>query len=319
MALFVSFFLIAYGVIMSGPLESLEYLIFGKVGSISLYIQFFLLTTPLITLLLVFPSGKVVPAQFRWIIYVSLLVLLFLPFLNFDEIYFMNTTRSRIILLYLSAMCLLALAAQVYRYMKISTPTERQQTKMVLFGFALWFGFMLLSTPLYYFTINIQDSSVKQIWQNAESILWQLGLAMIPVSLTISIIRSHLWDIDVIIRRTLIYTLLTATLGIVYFGSILLLQGIFTSIGIPRSPVVIVLSTLAIIALVAPLRHRIQDFIDRRFYRKRYNAEQILAAFSAELRDKVDLDQLSVRVLDVVQETVQPENVALWLAAPQKK
>ncbi|MGE5221447.1 MAG: hypothetical protein ACM3PY_03360, partial [Omnitrophica WOR_2 bacterium] len=171
-------------------------------------------------------------------------------------------------------------------FLERPAPSERQQTKVVVYGFGLWFFFILISNPLYYLIINSPQSNPSLTWQNASSIFWPLGLAMIPISLTIAIIRSHLWDIDVIIRRTLIY--------------------------------VIVISTLAIIILVAPLRRRIQDFIDRRFYRSRYDAGRTLAAFSAELRDKVDLEQISNRVLEVVQNTIQPESASLWLRPPKE-
>jgi hypothetical protein len=144
-----------------------------------------------------------------------------------------------------------------------------------------------------------------------------LSLALIPISLAIAILRARLWDIDLLIRRTLVYGALTALLAGVYLGAVVALQALFVAVsGTARSQLVTVLSTLAIAALFVPLRARLQRFIDRRFYRRKYDAARTLAEFSASLRDEVDLEQLSGRLVRVVDETMQPAQVSLWLEGP---
>jgi hypothetical protein len=140
-----------------------------------------------------------------------------------------------------------------------------------------------------------------------------LAMASLPIAMAVALFRYHLWDIDLIIRRTLVYSVVTGLLALVYFGSILLLQGMFTGLGAGQSPAAIVLSTLAIAALFNPLRRRVQAVVDRRFYRKKYDAEQVLVAFSARVRDEVELDRLSAELISAIEETVQPERVNLWM------
>jgi hypothetical protein len=131
---------------------------------------------------------------------------------------------------------------------------------------------------------------------------------------------SSAYDIDLIINRTLVYSTLTATLAAVYFGLVIGLQSLLHVITgqVSQSPLAIVVSTLAIYVLFQPLRHRIQRIIDRRFYRSKYDAARVIANFSATLRGEIDLNQLSEHLIAVVQETMQPAHVSLWLRAPER-
>jgi hypothetical protein len=136
---------------------------------------------------------------------------------------------------------------------------------------------------------------------------------LFPLSIGIAMVRSRLWDIDRLINRTLVYGTLTASLALLYFGLIFALQSLFQGLFKQNNAVAIVVSTIVIYALFQPLRHRLQRFIDRRFYRSKYNAAKTLEAFSATLRNEVDLSQLREHLITVVQETMQPAHVSLWL------
>jgi hypothetical protein len=139
------------------------------------------------------------------------------------------------------------------------------------------------------------------------------ALVSFPISIGIAIVRYRLYEIDTFINRTLVYALLTAILAAVYFGAVVLLQRVFVALTGERSTLAIVASTLLIAALFNPLRRRIQAFIDRRFYRSKYDAAKTLEAFSAKLRHETDLDALSDDLVGVVRETMQPAHVSLWL------
>ena len=153
--------------------------------------------------------------------------------------------------------------------------------------------------------------------QPVLDIMGALSLGLMGITLAIAVTRYRLFDIDVIIRRTTSYAILTGMLLLVYFGSIVVLQRLLSPIT-GESQAAVVLSTLLIAALFLPLRRRVQDAIDRRFFRKKYDAEQVLAQFAATVRDETDLDALTAELVRVIQETMQPEFVSVWLKEPDK-
>jgi hypothetical protein len=206
------------------------------------------------------------------------------------------------------------IASQIYRYLRVSGPLERQQTKTITFGAAgllLGYLFYVPLREIMLLTPNPRVASV--VFHLIAPYIYLVIVGIFPFLITRSILRYRLWDIDLVIRRTLVYTVLTGLLSIFYFGSVALLQGLLTAAGVPSSAAVIVVTTLAIAALFNPLRRRIQDFIDRRFYRQKYDTEKALAEFAAAARSETDLDQLSNHLTNTVRQTLQPEQVSLWL------
>jgi hypothetical protein len=192
---------------------------------------------------------------------------------------------------------LLSVASLVLRFRR-SRGEERQQLKWFVYAGVLIVG--ALFVPLL-------------VPGAAASLLQLLVMPLLPVAVGVAIMRYRLYEIDLLINRTLVYGALTALLVAVYVGSVVLLQGALRALTGQESQLAVVASTLAVAAIFNPLRRRIQSFVDRRFYRRKYDAAKTLEAFSAKLRDETDLDALSDDLTSVVRETMQPAHVSLWL------
>ena len=205
------------------------------------------------------------------------------------------------------------LVAQIYRYARVSDETQRQQTKWVVFGIAVAVAGVLATI----FTVGAAtDLPPEQVGPKMLSLLlMDAFMLFIPLSIGIAVLRARLFDIDVVINRTLVYGSLTTVLALVYLGGVATTQAIFRALTSQEQQpqLAVVISTLVIAALFTPLRRRIQSFIDRRFYRKKYDARKTLEAFSARLRDETDLDSLNAELITVVRDTMQPARVSLWL------
>ena len=197
-----------------------------------------------------------------------------------------------------------SISSMIVRFRR-SGGMERLQLKWVAYTAALTAASFLLSFAL--------PGSVPQGIQDAVFFLGVASFAAIPVAAGIAVLRHRLYDIDALINRTLVYGLLTLSLAVVYAGGIVLTQGFFRALTGQETRLAVVASTLAIAALFGPLRRRVQAFIDRRFYRRKYDAAKTLEAFSARLRDETDLDALGEDLVGVVREAVQPAHARLWL------
>jgi hypothetical protein len=257
-------------------------------------------------LLGLFPSGRLVP---RW---------LWLPMLAIVGIRTIPNTAAVTLPIILGAfLCLIG--GQIYRYRSVSTPVQRQQTKWAVTGLVL----ALVLNQLFWQPVGW--SPLLQRKDSLYTLLWYpdvvLTIGIVAVTFGVAILRYRLYDIDVIIRRTLVYGTLTAILAAVYFGVVIGTQSVTQRLtGVPgQQPIVTVATTLLIAVLFTPLRRRIQALIDRAFYRSKYDAATTLTSFGAQMRMETDLGELRDHLIAVVQETMQPAHVTLWLRAPSQQ
>jgi hypothetical protein len=222
-----------------------------------------------------------------------------------------------IVILLLLPLCILASALSLVLRYRHSRGEEREQIKWIAFAASV-VGLLYLITMVSSFTSSVA-------WGAAGTPLW-LGLLQraalvsftaVPIAVGFAVLRYRLYDVDILINRTLVYGSVTVTLVALYFGGIVVLQRMFVLLTGQQSTLAIVASTLAIAALFNPLRRRVQGFVDRRFYRRKYDARKALEAFSATLRDETDLEALNSELVGVVRETVQPAHVSLWLRPDQ--
>ncbi len=309
LALLAAFFLVMQGVTLTG--NSLTALaLTSPVLDVPFGLVSFLAGVSFSGFFLFFPNGRLIP---RWMGLVLLLDIIYAFLGNFPSpISPFNAnvpgwvTVPENLVLYGPI-----IFSQIYRYRRASTPTQRQQTKWVVFGvtvlIGVFIGLLLIS--------SIQSLYSTLFLNETWTIILPIASLAIPFSIGFSILRYRLYDIDVLINRTLVYGVLTGILALVYVGLVIGLGSLvrlFTG-QLGQYPIVIVASTLVIAALFQPLRHRIQRIIDRRFYRRKYDATKILETFSATLRNEVDLSQLREHLLHAVQETMQPAHVSLWI------
>ena len=271
--------------------------------------------TGFIIFFFLFPNSRFVPRWSRLAIPIALAYWIYNYFGG--HIYYQTFDWTTVAFF---AFLLTPVAAQIYRYRRVSTPVERQQTKWVVFGFAIaMVGFAAFITggnlllPEEVIASSVISTFVAQT-------VFMLLLLLIPLSIALAILRSRLYDIDILINRALVYGSLSAVLALVYVAGVAGVQTLVNTFARQQSaapsPWLIVITTLVVAALFQPLRRRLQRAIDRRFYRRKYNVERTLATFSATLRQEVDLGELNDHLLRVVQKTMEPTSLSLWLRAP---
>ncbi len=289
-----------------------------------------LLIFPLIFIALLFPNGTPLSPRWRWVVGFGGGMVLFLLILSVlakemrpdpntsgvnwtipNPIGVLSPDAMNAIvfpwwLIALITFTLLSLLSLILRYRR-AAGVEREQIKWLLYAVGLFAAFYV---PL----LASAGPGSEALAQDLFGIGLSVFILGFPISIGIAILRYRLWDIDVIIRRTVTYALVTALLAIVFFGSVILLQQLFaqfTNTG--GSEIITVISTLTIAALFVPLRNRVQNEIDKRYNRKKYDAQKIMEKFSRTVRDETDIDKLANELVNVVQETMQPKSVSLWL------
>jgi hypothetical protein len=283
-----------------------------------------------IYLVLLFPDGRLPSRRWRPLAWLSGLVIALLcvdSVLAPGELTDLEGVRNpfglegapwlvdaEIVLLLLFVACILASAVSLVLRYRHSGGEVREQIKWI--ALAGSFVGLVLSTVLGLIIVaEVMRGSGNStpLWLQGLLFVMLLSFAGVPVAIGFAILKYRLYDIDILINRTLVYGTLTATLVALYFGGIVVLQRLFVLLTGEKSTLAVVASTLLMAALFNPLRRRIQSFIDRRFYRRKYDARKTLEAFSARLREETKLKALNNELLSVVRETMQPEHVSLWL------
>ncbi len=217
-------------------------------------------------------------------------------------------------------LCVLVSAFSLILRYRRSGGVAREQIKWLAFAASLvglvYFGDLVVE--LVFAPDSLADDAAPPLWVEISRSMILLSYAGVPVSVGFAILRHRLYDIEIIINRALVYTTLTLVLAVVYVGSIVVLQAAFRALTGQDTQLAVVASTLVMAALFSPLRRRIQSFIDRRFYRGKYDAAKTVEAFSARLRDETDLEALSDDLLAVAWDTMQLEHISLWLREPDR-
>jgi hypothetical protein len=282
----------------------------------------------IVLLCLLFPDGRLPSRHWRWFAWFSVLLILvgaISQALAPGSVYYLGSIHNPLgveglpnvgeqVQTLVFTLIFVSAASLFVRRLRASG-VERQQLKWFTYASTLAISGVILS-----YTISDAIGALWLEW--VGYVVLVVGFIGIPISMGIAILRYRLYDIDILINRTLVYGALTATLIALYFGDIVLLQRVFVVLTGEKSTLAVVASTLLIAALFTPLRRRIQSFIDRRFYRKKYDARKTLEAFSAKLREETDLEALNSELVGVVRETMQPAHVSLWLrpdTAPKGK
>jgi hypothetical protein len=271
--------------------------------------------------LLLFPNGRLPSSRWRWLAWLSVLLTIagavwvaLSPGLIGNLGFIRNPLGIEglprgyeLVNTIMAALVLVAAVSTLGLRLLRTRGIERQQIKWPAYAAVVAAGGSLL------YDTAISEAIGLRWLEWAGYVVVVAALVGFPISIGIAIVRYRLYDIDVIINRTLVYGSLTVTLVALYFGGIVVLQRIFVLLTGQQSTLAVVASTLLIAALFTPLRQRIQSFIDRRFYRRKYDARKTLEAFSAQLRDETDLEALNRELVGVVRETMQPAHVSLWL------
>ncbi len=277
----LSLYLLGYGIIMAGPLEFWANYWFGTASFASVF-QALLMSSPTIALFALFPNGRFEPKWMRWILLGSIPMAIALILLGPYE---GSQVRDQPITYAILGFCfailiLFSMYAQVYRYRNISTETEREQTKWVVFGFVLWFVWIVVSTGPYLYLTSLPAGSSTPWWASLSELLWWISLALPPLSLTISITRFRLWNIDFLINRTLVFASLTFAISALYIVVIAGLGYLFRD---TRSSLVSILATASAVLAFQPLRARLQQAVNRMMYGERDDPVAILSKLADRL------------------------------------
>ncbi len=320
----VGWFFLGSGGCFAITVVATEYATYGLAGAQAMAWLQSWLWLPGVSILLVFlplyfPNGRLVSSRWRWLARVALVFCVggavysalspgeipategIVNPLGIEALRPVSDLLGPFVLVLFLAFPFASAASLVVRFRR-SGSVERQQIK--------WLALAALAIPIWFLTNSPIEAASRTLFVIMDALI---VFALIPVAAGIAILRYHLYDIDVVINRALVYGTLTVTLALVYVGTVVGLQAALRALSGQESTLAVVASTLAIAALFNPLRKRVQAFVDRRFYRRKYDAAKTLAAFNARLREETDLGTLSDDLVGVVGGTMRPAHVSLWL------
>ncbi len=306
----LSVYLLLYAVVMAGPLEVWSIYWLGDLGLVST-MQALLLTGPTVALLALFPNGRLVPSWTGWLMLLTIpwsISLFFVP--SFDAAALSEQSPLVLGLLsgWLIGLFLAGLYAQVVRYRRVSGPAERQQTKWVVYGLALWMLGLLLSSIPYIYLGGLPPDAPDPWWAPASTLVWFLTLNIVPVSLAIAVTRYHLWDIDLVINRTLVYGALTASVLGIYALVVGALGAFFHAQG---NWLIAFLATGLVALLFQPLRERLQRGVNRLLYGRRDEPFEVLARLGQRVEDTFTPERVLPTIVETIAETLKLPYVAI--------
>ncbi|MGD8806156.1 MAG: GAF domain-containing sensor histidine kinase [Chloroflexota bacterium] len=300
----LSFYLVLYAIVMAGPLERWA-AYWLEDDTVALRLQGLLIAMPSIALFAVFPNGRFVPRWSRWLVVLTLplsVALFLLPSYNPADLGGFGRTSLIILALGLIGLFAAGLYAQFIRYRRESTPVERQQAKWVMYGFALWLVYILLSSIPYYYLESLPAGSPVPAWASLSVLGWFLALNIIPVSLAVAVTRYRLWNIDVIINRSLVYGTLTACVILLYVLTVGAMGALFQAQG---NWLVALIATGLVAVLFQPLRERLQRWVNRLLYGRRDEPFEVLASLGQRLEDSMSPEKVYPTIVETVAQTLR--------------
>lgn len=310
MAVFASFYLLGYGIIMAGPLEALDAFQPGEFNSLVISIQSALFTTPTIFIFFLFPNGRFVP---RWSLFVALTSLVYIPlgfYLPPDELFNLGSPITLLFGLGYIVFTIIGVYTQVYRYRHVSTLQDRQQTKWFVFGLVIWLAFSILVSIPFSVLQNLPAGAPEPWWSPLSQLGWFISLMILPLSFAIAIMRYRLWDIDLLISRTLVYGALTAIIITLYILIVGGFSALFQSSG---NLLISLLATGLIAVLVQPLRERLQRAVNRLVYGERDDPISVLTKLGERLEATVAPEAVLPTIVESISQALRLPYVAITL------
>jgi signal transduction histidine kinase len=302
----VSLYLLLYGVVMTGPLEAWGWYWLGNTD-FAVNVQSILMATPTVALLVLFPNGRFVPDWTRWLLILSI------PW-NMLALFFPVSTGNIFGLVILGSLWImllgLGLYAQIFRFRRVSSLEERQQTKWVLFGFALWLGYIIISTYPYFYLESMPPDSPRPWWASLSELGWWASLNIIPVTMAVAITRSRLWNIDIVINRTLVYGALTITTMAVY---IIVVGTLGNLLHIGDNTFIAFLTTGLVAVIFQPLRGNLQRWVNRLMYGERDDPVAVITKLGEQIESTGSPSEILSGIVETVANTLKLPYVAIEL------